>query len=56
MQNVGSKPSHVYFNPFGICFILVILSTHIWVKMPWKNNGLIDVLNLLFLAAYCGQL
>ena len=29
---------------------------YIWVKMPRKNNGLIDVLNLLFLAAYCGQL
>ena len=30
--------------------------SHIWAKMSRKNNGLIDVLNLLFLAAYCGQL
>ena len=28
----------------------------IWVKMPRKNNGQINVLSLLFLAAYCGQL
>ena len=34
----------------SLCF------SYIWVKMPRKNNGLFDVLNLLFLAAYCGQL
>ena len=28
----------------------------IWVKMPRKNNDLFDVQNLIFLAAYCGQL
>ena len=28
---------------------------YIWIKMLRKNNGLFDVLNLLFLAAYCGQ-
>ena len=33
-----------------------LATEHIWVKMPRKNNGLIDVLNLLCLAAYCGQL
>ena len=32
------------------------LAISIRVKMPRKNNGLFDVRNLLFLAAYCGQL
>ena len=27
------------------------INGYIWVKMPRKNNGLFDVLNLLFLAA-----
>ena len=31
-------------------------SVSIWVKMPRKNNGTFDVLNLLFFAAYFGQL
>ena len=31
-------------------------TTHIWVKMPRKNNGLFNVINLLFLADYYGQL
>ena len=34
----------------------LIFFRYIWVEMPRKTNGLFDVLILLFLAAYCGQL
>ena len=61
------SPLIVYINPSGLpghvlCDSRLVINMrqnmchNIWVKMPRKNNGLLDVLNLLFLTDYCGQL
>ena len=55
------SPSHHFFGntkkSFGpLSQFFVDPPIGIWVKMPRINNRLFDVLNLLFLAGYCGQL
>ena len=53
MVDIQAKYLVVCMKLSSFCFYV---SMYIWVKMPRKNNGLFDVLNLIFLAAYCCQL